>query len=501
MGFIGHLQEIRLHTIMAYFFKKEDPRERKIIISSRPPCSSQAASNAGADSSSLLFNALLHRIKNIDCDTSGIIEMCEIGVKTSTVHQRKTISSGRRHRYGQRHGHRQDFSDMDSENDMAEESKKRTNLIVSQSQDFKLDKNVYGNVKISCIAPKNDKRQNDIDYDYDDEAQEVKKEFEITVKSQVLNMNDLRLLIQKWVQEYLEYMEPIEELYFYQQISDCSFSEFLFESSKNFSNLFFPEKEMLIDQLDHFLHNEVWYKEKGLPYTLGFLFHGEPGCGKTSTIKAIANYAKRHIVCFSLKNVKNKKDLVNIFYKQYLNNRSVPIRKRLYVLEDIDCSEMEDLVRERSAKTSKVMSNQNTTGDSNLDMKLDELTQLVKDKDVRISDPFKSKLTMADVLETLDGVMEIDGRMLIITTNYPEKLDAALTRPGRIDIQLKFGKCTSNVLMQMYEHFYSPHQSRGNYDKPSKEIWPNDFDKTSLPSNQWTPAQATQILIRNIHIT
>ena len=72
--------------------------------------------------------------------------------------------------------------------------------------------------------------------------------------------------------------------------------------------------------------------------------------------------------------IKNKKDLINIFYQQYINNRSVPIRKRLYVLEDIDCSEMEDLVRERSTKTSKVTSNQNTTGDSNLNIKLDELS-------------------------------------------------------------------------------------------------------------------------------
>jgi chaperone BCS1 len=30
----------------------------------------------------------------------------------------------------------------------------------------------------------------------------------------------------------------------------------------------------------------------------------------------------------------------------------------------------------------------------------------------------------------LDGVMEMEGRMLVITTNYLEKLDKALIRPG-----------------------------------------------------------------------
>jgi SpoVK/Ycf46/Vps4 family AAA+-type ATPase len=40
-------------------------------------------------------------------------------------------------------------------------------------------------------------------------------------------------------------------------------------------------------------------------------------------------------------------------------------------------------------------------------------------------------LTLANLLEVLDGVMEMEGRMLVITTNYPEKLDKALIRPGR----------------------------------------------------------------------
>ena len=37
-----------------------------------------------------------------------------------------------------------------------------------------------------------------------------------------------------------------------------------------------------------------------------------------------------------------------------------------------------------------------------------------------------NKLTLATLLEVLDGVMEMDGRMLVITTNYPEKLDKVI---------------------------------------------------------------------------
>jgi len=43
----------------------------------------------------------------------------------------------------------------------------------------------------------------------------------------------------------------------------------------------------------------------------------------------------------------------------------------------------------------------------------------------------------------------------------------------------------------MYEHFFN--------DKDSSTLWPNTFDKSTLPENRWTPAEATQILLNNIY--
>ena len=48
-------------------------------------------------------------------------------------------------------------------------------------------------------------------------------------------------------------------------------------------------------KIQFFTENESWYVENGIPYMFGLLLHGEPGCGKTSTIKAIANMTQRHI--------------------------------------------------------------------------------------------------------------------------------------------------------------------------------------------------------------
>ena len=40
-------------------------------------------------------------------------------------------------------------------------------------------------------------------------------------------------------------------------------------------------------------------------------------------------------------------------------------------------------------------------------------------------------LNLADVLNILDGILECPGRIVIMTTNHPDKLDPALIRPGR----------------------------------------------------------------------
>ena len=44
-----------------------------------------------------------------------------------------------------------------------------------------------------------------------------------------------------------------------------------------------------------------------------------PGCGKTSTIKAIANQTQRHIVSIPLQNVIGIDDLYSIFYGSEIN--------------------------------------------------------------------------------------------------------------------------------------------------------------------------------------
>ena len=75
--------------------------------------------------------------------------------------------------------------------------------------------------------------------------------------------------------------------------------------------------------------------------------------------------------------------------------------------------------------------------------------------------------------------------MLVITSNFPERIDRALIRPGRIDMIVNFKKCSVQVLKDMVYGFY---------DKLDTEhaVWtaPNMDCK-------WSPAEVNQILFRN----
>lgn len=44
--------------------------------------------------------------------------------------------------------------------------------------------------------------------------------------------------------------------------------------------------------------------------------------------------------------------------------------------------------------------------------------------------PAKSKVTLAGLLNALDGVASSEGRLTFFTTNHPERIDPAMSRPG-----------------------------------------------------------------------
>jgi chaperone BCS1 len=67
----------------------------------------------------------------------------------------------------------------------------------------------------------------------------------------------------------------------------------------------------------------------------------------------------------------------------------------------------------------------------------------------------QGKVSLSCLLNVLDGVASQEGRVLIMTTNYVERLDGALIRPGQVDKQVAFGLADKDIIAQLFYNVYS----------------------------------------------
>jgi SpoVK/Ycf46/Vps4 family AAA+-type ATPase len=65
------------------------------------------------------------------------------------------------------------------------------------------------------------------------------------------------------------------------------------------------------------------------------------------------------------------------------------------------------------------------------------------------------ELNLAGLLNVLDGVVDTPGRIIVMTSNHPEKLDPALIRPGRINKQIYMGRIRAQEALQMVRHYFA----------------------------------------------
>jgi SpoVK/Ycf46/Vps4 family AAA+-type ATPase len=76
-------------------------------------------------------------------------------------------------------------------------------------------------------------------------------------------------------------------------------------------------------------------------------------------------------------------------------------------------------------------------------------------KDLDKKEESKTQLTLSAILNQIDGVHNNHGMILIMTTNYPEKLDEALIRDGRVDERIFFDYCDYDQIHLMFKNFYN----------------------------------------------
>jgi chaperone BCS1 len=67
----------------------------------------------------------------------------------------------------------------------------------------------------------------------------------------------------------------------------------------------------------------------------------------------------------------------------------------------------------------------------------------------------ENTITLSDILNVIDGIIETPGRILIITSNHYNKLDPALVRPGRIDEHINLTNATKFTINDIYNYYYN----------------------------------------------
>ena len=317
---------------------------------------------------------------------------------------------------------------------------------VNQYDKFQIDKDIYGNIEI--IEKKTDQNGNS----------NFEENIYFYISSSKLNLRQLEKWIEDKQTEFNNFLKnkSLDKQYLIECCWDNKKETISIDYNKwysncQFNNKFFDQKEDVLNKVKFFLNNKKWYEDKGIPYTLGILLYGEPGCGKTSFIKSLMNYTGRHGLDIKLENNFDFKKLKNLIMSDQIDETLIiPQDKRILIFEDIDA--MSEIVKDRKLKEDNnlIKPKKEESPKKKNDLKMEVLKEVFGDTE-RKKEP---KNNLSYLLNILDGIHEYNGRIIIMTTNHPEVLDKALVRHGRIDIKINFKKASINNIQDIIEKFF-----------------------------------------------
>ena len=228
----------------------------------------------------------------------------------------------------------------------------------------------------------------------------------------------------------------------------------------------------LIDAIKEFLDNKEKYQKLSYPYSFSALLYGHPGCGKSSTILAVASALNKDIQYVNL---------AKLSFERFLSVVNNPDHD-IIVFEDIDainasCTRKRSSDDDNDANDADLVDCPIVPGDA---AKIEEYRRrnggfpinddgevfYSSNSSAPLAEPVTADMpssalaesitsafgtSLSDLLNVTDGLLSSDGSICIFTTNHIERLDPALLRAGRMNKCIEFTLLNAETAGRMIE--------------------------------------------------
>lgn len=296
---------------------------------------------------------------------------------------------------------------------------------------------------------KKNEHNNDMDiiYTLHSNTLNIKKILENYVKSFEIYKNEIS---QNKILYHFTYsgMENNDLIFNSKILSETNSESELFET---FDNIYNEHTETFKKDIDK-LKNLEYYKSHGLKRKKGYLFHGIPGCGKTSSVVAMALYDSRHIIEIPFSLITTHQEFEKIMNLKSINNIEINNNNIILLFDEIDIG-ME--------KISSRINNESQTDDNQIKTVIKALIPQTSDLPKKISD---HKINLGTLLTKLDGIGNYNGLIIIGTTNYINKLDPAIYRELRLT-PIEFKQLRKEDSIRLIQSYFG-----SNYDPSFNDI-------------------------------